>query len=482
MRKCIGVFFVLLIAFGLNAQEPCENGFAGIYPCLEVDQQGFISIDDMGGSGSFGINDIWGWTDHNSGSEYALVGKDIGLAIVDVTDATAPIYLGTLPTHTDTSLWRDVKVIGNYAYVGSEAPGHGIQIFDLTQLADVTSPPVIFSESAHYDGVGKSHNVVACEESGYLYAVGTNTFAGGPHFINMNSPMEPVIAGGFDAQGYCHDAQVVIYSGPDTDYAGKEVYFGCHGNNAEAFVIVDVTDKSDPTLIKAVEYENHVYSHQGWLTEDHRFFLLCDELDEQNLGYNTRTRIFNVQDLDDPIFMGHFESSLPVIDHNVYTRGNYAFQSNYAGGLRILDLTDIENGNLSEIGYFDVHPANNDVGFSGNWSNYPYFESGNIVVTHRTDGLFIVNPTGIDLSSTIEEIESVFLEIYPNPASESIFIEMTNNEYISFYEIIDVQGKIIKSEIVEPTPKLTVGLESISKGAYFVKVNGGNFATKFIKK
>ena len=183
-----------------------------------------------------------------------------------------------------------------------------------------------------------------------------------------------------------------------------------------------------------------------------------------------------------PIFLGHFESSLPVTDHNVYTRGNYAFQSNYAGGLRILDLSDIENGNLIEIGYFDVHPEHNDVGFNGNWSNYPYFESGNIILTHRTEGLFIVNPTGIDFSSTIEEIENVFLEIYPNPAGETVSIELANNEQISFYEIIDIQGKVITKELVVPTRKLKIGLESISRGTYFIKVNGGNFATKFIKQ
>jgi hypothetical protein len=43
-------------------------------------------------------------------------------------------YVGRLPTQTVSSVWRDMKVIGDYAYIGSEAPGHGLQIFDLKKV------------------------------------------------------------------------------------------------------------------------------------------------------------------------------------------------------------------------------------------------------------------------------------------------------------------------------------------------------------
>ena len=57
-----------------------------------------------------------------------------GAAFVDVTDPTHPVYLGNLPTQTGNSLWRDIKVYRNYAFIVSEASGHGMQVFDLTQL------------------------------------------------------------------------------------------------------------------------------------------------------------------------------------------------------------------------------------------------------------------------------------------------------------------------------------------------------------
>ena len=94
--------------------------------------------------------------------------------------------------------WRDVKVYQNHAFVVSEASGHGMQVFDLTQLRDVSkSSPVTFSETAHYDGFGNAHNIVINTESGYAYGVGTQTFSGGPHFINIQDPTNPVGEGGY---------------------------------------------------------------------------------------------------------------------------------------------------------------------------------------------------------------------------------------------------------------------------------------------
>ena len=39
--------------------------------------------------------------------------------------------------------------------------------------------------------------------------------------------------------------------------------------------IVDVTDKSEPKLISTFLYD-HQYTHQAWLTDDHKYALLGD--------------------------------------------------------------------------------------------------------------------------------------------------------------------------------------------------------------
>jgi Zn/Cd-binding protein ZinT len=45
----------------------------------------------------------------------------------------------------------------------------------------------------------------------------------------------------------------------------------------------------------------------------------------------------------------------------------------------------------AEIGYFDTNPNNNNnANFNGAWSIYPYFESGNIIISDIQKGLIIV--------------------------------------------------------------------------------------------
>jgi hypothetical protein len=64
------------------------------------------------------------------------------------------------------------------------------------------------------------------------------------------------------------------------------------------------------------------------------------------------------------------------------------YQSNYVSGLRILDISDPEDP--VEVGFFDTVPDNESVVFDGSWSNYPFFESGTIVVTSGREGVFFL--------------------------------------------------------------------------------------------
>lgn len=390
-------FFTLLaLVFSqlLFAQTLCEDGSAGDFACGQIDLMAYLSLEEL--QAGQNVNDVWGWTDAQSGREFVLCGTYAGTSFIEITDPVNPVFIGHLPTSTVGSLWRDVKTYGNYALIVSEAGGHGMQVFDLTQLLDAVDLPLEFAADALYTLFGKAHNIVVNEETGFAYSVGSNTFSGGLHIINMQDPLNPVIAGGFDLDGYTHDAQAVVYSGPDTDYLGKEIVFAC---NNDAITIVDAEDKSDCQLISTRTYENLGYVHQGWLTPDQRYFLMGDELDELDFGHNTRTYIWDCLDLDDPVLIGFYESSEAAVDHNLYTLDNFVYQSNYRAGLRVLDASDVGNGNLYEVAYFDVFTESNDAGFSGNWSNYPYFSSGNIPLTSMYDGLYIVKPNFYSLNA-----------------------------------------------------------------------------------
>ena len=384
-RAMLSALVVVAFATMATAQSPCVNGLAaGLYPCDNIDLYATMGVNQVGGGD---MNDIWGWTDPLDGKEYVLLGRTNGTAFIDISNPTSPVYLGNLNTNTVSSLWRDIKVYGNYAFIVSEAGGHGMQVFDLTKLRNVNNPPVNFSADAVYTGFGNAHNIVINEATARAYGVGTNTASGGLHIVDISNPLNPTILGTFSQDGYTHDAQVVTYIGPDAQYQGKEVAFACNENT---ITIVDVDDPTDATLISTEGYSGSAYTHQGWLTEDHKYFVVGDELDEQQSGVNTRTYFFNVEDLNNPFLAGTYTATTSAIDHNLYIKDGIAYQSNYRAGLRLLDVSNAPNA--EEVGFFDLYPSSDAASFNGTWSNYPYFASGVVAVSHIEEGLFLLMP------------------------------------------------------------------------------------------
>ncbi len=384
-----------------GSRVDCTNNSARIFGCNDMDLVSFLPTHDLGGARGVILNDLWGWTDPASGREYALVGRVDGTSFVDVSDASHPRYLGNLPktAKANPAVWRDIKVYQHYAYIVSDGSGdHGVQIFDLNKLKTVRGAPVTFTEDAHYDKVHSVHNIVIDTTTGFAYAVGSSsggeTCGGGLHMIDIREPLQPKFAGCFAdpatgraGTGYIHDAQCVVYHGPDQAMQTHEICF----NAAEtALSVADVTDKDHPVALAHVSYPNVGYAHQGWLTADQKYFYMDDELDElQGKVDGTRTLIWDVSKLSDPVLAGQYISKDKSSDHNLYIVGNTVYESNYQSGLRVLDISD--RLNPKEVAYFDTVPVGVDApGFGGSWSNYPFFKSGTIVVTSGKEGLFML--------------------------------------------------------------------------------------------
>jgi choice-of-anchor B domain-containing protein len=469
MKYLLFIISIFLINQNSISQTPCENGMAGEYPCDGYDLQSFISLEEMDGIRG---NDSWGWTDPDNGNEYAIMGLKNGTAFIDISDPINPIYLGKLPSHTGESIWRDIKVYQNYAFIVSEASNHGMQVFDLTRLRNVSNAPETFTEDAYYDGFGSSHNLVINEETGYAYSVGDNTYSGGAHFIDISNPLNPIPAGGYSNDGYTHDAQVVIYNGPDTDYTGREIYIG---SNEDKVVIVDLTDKNNPQHISSVTYSNFSYTHQGWITEDFKYYILGDESDEINFGFNTKTIVLDLTDLDNPIHSFDYSGPTLATDHNGYVNGDLFYLANNAAGLRVIDISDISNGEMTEIGFFDSHPLNDFAGYEGIWSNYPYFESGNIVISDR-EGFLVVKSSTL----AIEDNSFPNFNIYPNPTNNTIHINAIQFP-VKNIKIYDLSGKLLKSKNYNSEINIKTNISNFSNGIYILKLNN-EFITKIIKQ
>jgi len=379
-----------------------------------------IPLSTLGAPSARG-NDIWGWTDPMTGTEIAIVGTSTGTSFVDLSLPQAPKVLGFLPSTSDQSTWRDMKVYRDHVYIVSEAALHGLQIFDLKHLRDITTFQEFSADAVIHD-FGSAHNIEINTDTGFAYVVGSKypSCFGGLLMYDLTQPLAPVLQGCFSGglpagqslrgmfpdNVYTHDVQCVTYAGPDTQHTGAEV---CFSSDQQTMGIADVSDKSNVQQLARVTYEGAGYTHQGWLTQDHRYFLLNDEFDEVNLSSNTLTYVWDVSDLENPILVGTITNPRDAIGHNTYVKDNIAYQANYTSGLRLLDLSNIDTlaqgGEVRELAYYDTFPNDDSSAmaacaplqscsaqatYDGAWSVYPFFESNILIVSDIQRGLFVL--------------------------------------------------------------------------------------------
>lgn len=339
-----------------------------------------VSVSEFG-SEFFDGNDCWGYVSP-SGREYALMGLNSALAVVDITTPTAPLILGDIDH--PSSPWADVKTYGAYAYVVNETGG-GVQVID---LSNVDNGSIALAGTLDLDGdANTNHNIAINEDSGYAYLCGSNGYSGGLVALDLSVPSSPVFAGAYTST-YVHDAEIVSFTeGP---YAGREIAFCYTGFNG--LDIVDVTNKSNIFRLSRTGYAGQDYTHQGWLDQSTMLLYLNDELDERNGGTAVTTRVVDVSDLSSPQVVGTFTNGLDVIDHNLYARDGFIFEANYRSGLRIFDAT-ADPAAPTEAGWFDTFSGPDDTEFDGAWSVYPFFPSGTIIVSDIQAGLLVLDPT-----------------------------------------------------------------------------------------
>jgi choice-of-anchor B domain-containing protein len=378
-------------------------------------------------TGASFLSDIWGWTDTVTDEEdithteeYVIVGTSSGVSFVRVTDPTKPEFLGLVQTTNPDTLrnfWWDIKTYNNHAYWTTEVNDAGVGIFDLTRLRDlVASPPETRLEAnTYYHGDDgdyiRAHNISINEDSGFAYLTGVSkddpTFTDdGTLILDLAEPLAPKEAGQI-LRIDSHDAQIVNYIGPDMNHQGQEIAFIFNGEDL-VVGIYDVTDKKNIDQISAPTYPGASFTHQGWLTEDHRYLVVGDEEDElfgisdprnPDLPDTARTYFFDVQDLDNPRYMGFFDSPAASIDHNLFVKGDYVYEANYTAGIRVLDISDLalDVNMVSEIAHMDTEPRlpnrnmNHNINiFIGPWGVFPYFKSGTIAASDGLNGLILM--------------------------------------------------------------------------------------------
>jgi len=343
-------------------------------------------------------SDIWGYTSP-AGREYALMTYKTGLAVVDVTDPDAAWVVGR--ASSPSSSWKDVKVYGPHAYLVTEASraagAPALLIVDLTRVDEgvIPEPVKYFADSTNPAETGESrtHNVVIDEGSGFLYRVGggngmrvydvKGSYATAPRFL------------GRLGAGYIHDAEVITFT--SGAYKGSEIAFACsaYGSN-HGLQIWNVTDKTNTGVLLSYSTWTPVgYSHNVWLDPATNIAYVGDEGDEFH-GHvsHTTTHAFDVSNLREPRYLGHFNNEKKAIGHNFIIRKNFIFQANYASGVRVFDLSPAAEGrvnDIEEVAFFDTYTPNDSNGWNGAWGVYVFSGSGLVVVSDVNGGLFVVS-------------------------------------------------------------------------------------------
>ena len=371
------------------AYRESEGGVAGTeFPAEGFRLRSWLPLNILHPDATSG-NDCWGYVSP-SGREYAIMGTSTGTAFVEVTDPGNAQLVGFIGGRS--SLWRDIKIHGHFAYAVTEGGGvntnkSGIQAIDLSQI---DAGIVVLAGTQTDGGNGRTHNVAIDEVSGFLYRCGGGSNGLRIYDLNADPVLPPLV--GVWSDRYVHDAQIVTYTeGP---YAGRQIAFcfsGFNGGSVETGVdILDVTNKAKIVNLARVEWPLAAYSHQGWLSEDRSTLYALDELDEINLGLPTRIHVIDVSNLSNPQWIASVETGTAATTHNGFVVGDRLYAANYRSGMRVYDLSNLQAP--VEIGFFDTYPELDTAGFSGAWSVFPYFPSGTLIVSDMQRGLFVISP------------------------------------------------------------------------------------------
>jgi len=357
-------------------------------------------------------NDIWAYTDKD-GVEYAVLGTVESTKIISLADPTNPVEIADIPGAN--SVWRDMKSFGDFVYVVADQGEDGLLIIDMSQAPETvthtfykptveqtdilvrldsvvidtvitgidtsfdTMTVVITRDSIVESPLRTCHNLYI-DDSGFIYLSGCNGGCGSPVsgaiILDANqSPIEPPIVG-IENVTYSHDLFVL----DDKMYASQIVCgFGNLG-------IYDVSDKANPTLL-AEQPTAFRFTHNAWTNDDGSMVYTTDERG------NAYVEAFDISDLNDIKMTDQFRPvatvGLGVIPHNVHYKDGYLYISYYTDGLIIVDAQKPDN--LIQVGQYDTWPGGNG-GFDGAWGATPFLESGLVLVSDISTGLYVLRP------------------------------------------------------------------------------------------
>jgi choice-of-anchor B domain-containing protein len=357
---------------------------AGPYPCHAVDQASFVPLTELSRDSNANAGRVLGWRHEASGREVAMVSLARGISFVEVTDPESPEPRGEY-RRDGTAILGANAVYRDYLYVlvldGGEAT---LDIIDMTRVletegastriqADVIVPVSVFGDLSIVPETGHAFLI-----AGRIAGLDLSGDPKAPEEILAWDPGPP----------YTGRFECVLYHGPDSRFSGHEVCTAPAGRRS--MVLYDVTPEH-PAKLSRTFYKRYNNPWHATFSSDHRVVLLSDSHDEFNPGFNTRTFLFDVTSLTSPSYFASYDGPAKGRDLHIEVRGRYAFLANGTAGMRVLDLRQVAQGRIREVGFFDVEPELNSANWFGAHS-LDVLPSGTVVVASLRQGLFVLRP------------------------------------------------------------------------------------------
>ena len=455
----------------VSANESCSDGTAAGYPCNNIDLLSHVPVSVLS-SVSKGANDIWGHVDLNNSREYAIVGMQASIAVVDVTEPTSPVVVGEI-TGQSTS-WRDIKVyqyfdsaagrFKAYAYASADSVTEGFTIIDLNDLPESISLVSRNTDdnrahNIYISNVDYTLNIPLTGVIPQLHLVGQDSNGGAFRSYALSSPRAPTasfVPSELTRADYTHDASSMHITDARAEAeCVSATASGCTvmlDFNEGSMRLWDHTDTDSTSELSSTSYNEVAYTHSGWFSEDKQYAFVHDELDERNFSLNTRVMIFDISSLTAPVLAGVWTSDNDTIDHNGYVRGNRYYMSNYERGLTVLDISDPTAP--EEVGFFDTYPAFNSTNFNGAWGVYPFLPSGNIIVSDIQRGLFVLKDNTLTTTTVVAFSQSS----YETEADTTFNLPVTKSGDSAMsvnYEVLS--GSATSDDVLQASGELTWG-------------------------
>ncbi|MCI5056329.1 MAG: choice-of-anchor B family protein [Flavobacteriales bacterium] len=388
-------------------------------------------------------NDVWGMS--FDGREYAVIGSTFGTHIFDVTDPANALEVDRVPGKVQGHQLnhRDFHSFGKYLYGVCDQGDGSLQIIDLNYLPDSAS--LVYNSDAL---LMRAHNVFIDTSSALLYACGTthnDNSTYGMEVFDISNPVNPALVY-THAGNYIHDVYVIN----DTAYM--------HAAN-DGMLIYDFSNESNPSQIGALpSYPFQGYNHSGWLHANRKYYVFADE------NYGLPLKLCDVSDFNNIQVLNTFSSDITdsSVAHNIMIKGDYAYCSYYNDGFQLFNISDPSN--VTKVGWYDTFPSSQKDDFRGAWGVYAFLPSGNVLISDRNTGLYVLK---VDEALNVANLDESNLKIFPNPCY-GIF-NVSGMEVGSRLDVFDTQGKMIRSVIISKENQTQL-FTNIGTGMFFVNI------------